>query len=478
MNEKEEIIYNRRWIILFSVVIVIFMTCVDASIINVALPVIARELKVTMESVQWTITIYLLVISGLILTFGKLGDTIGKERVFRVGIIIFTVGSLFSGLSTSIGILILSRGVQGLGAACTMANSKGIITATFNVKERGKALGITALVVALGGMLGPAIGGVISEFKWQYIFFINIPIGIFATILAFKVFPIKKEKNIGKLKIDIVGTLLFLITISALIVGINEGSIYGYTTTYTLILFLITIVGFIIFIYTQIKFKESVLDIRIFKNHKFSKGIIASFLIFIATSGYNILIPFYYELVRKLSPGMSGLLMVVYPIALSVASPIAGALSDKMRRELFPLIGLLVCGIGFALLGTVSVNTSMGVIIIYLIITGIGNGIFQAPLNTMVLSSVEKDKLGIAGSITGLVRNLGMAFGVIFGTSLLYEIMSRKLGYTVKGFIPGQEVIFTQAMDIVLIIGAILCFIGVGIILSLIFRKNKTIVYK
>ncbi|WP_297631621.1 MFS transporter [uncultured Clostridium sp.] len=473
MNTEEKVNSKKRWIILFSVVIVTFMATLDASIVNVALPVISHDLRVPMESVQWAITTYLIVISGLILTFGRLGDIIGKTKVFRIGIIIFTIGSLLCGLSHTITLLIISRGIQGLGAACTMANSQGIITATFGPENRGKALGISGLVVALGTMTGPALGGIISEFKWEYIFLINIPIGIFATILAFKVLPSNRVVSENRPKLDIVGTILFLIAIVALVLAITEGSVYGYTNKNILLSFLIAVIAFIIFMITQVKFKSPVLNIKIFKNHRFTKGVLASFLIFTAISSYSILIPFYYEEVRRISPGMSGLLMMVFPIALSISSPLAGSLSDKMRREILPFIGLIICGIGFLLLSTLKVDTSIWLVILYLFIMGAGNGFFQAPMNAIVMSSVDKTQLGIAGSMNGLVRNLGMVCGITFGTSLLYDLMSNKLGYVVKGFIPGQGKIFVGSMDMVILIGSIICFIGVLIVLSIILKINK-----
>lgn len=468
-NEEKQ---SKRWLVLISVVIVTFMSCLDASIVNVALPVISHDLKVPMESVQWTVTTYLIVISGLILTFGRLGDLIGKTKVFRIGIIIFTIGSIFCGLSKSITMLIISRGIQGLGSSCTMANSQGIITAAFGPEERGKALGISGLIVALGTMVGPALGGILSQISWEMIFFINIPIGIFATILAFKILPTGIEAE-NRPKIDVIGTIIFLITIIALVLSITEGSIYGFTNKYILIASIVAILGFIVFMITQFKFKSPVLNLKIFENHRFSKGVFSSFLMFTATSSYSILLPFYYESVRGISPGITGLLMMVYPIALSISSPLAGSLSDKMRREILPFIGISICGIGMFLLSTISENTNIMVIIVFLVIMGFGNGFFQAPMNAIVMSSVDKTQLGIAGSVNALVRNLGMICGITFGTSLLYSLMSKEIGIVVKGFIPGHNDSFVSSFDMVILIGSIICFIGALFVLSIILKINK-----
>lgn len=472
MTNTNEEKYSKRWLVLISVVIVTFMSCLDASIVNVALPVISHDLKVPMESVQWTVTTYLIVISGLILTFGRLGDIIGKTKVFRIGIIIFTIGSIFCGLSKSITMLIISRGIQGLGSSCTMANSQGIITAAFGPEERGKALGISGLIVALGTMVGPALGGVLSQIRWEMIFFINIPIGIFATILAFKILPTGIEAE-NREKIDIIGTILFLITIIALVLSITEGSIYGFTNKYILVAFAVAILGFIVFMITQFKFESPVLNLKIFENHRFSKGIFSSFLMFTTSSSYSILLPFYYESVRGISPGITGILMMVYPIALSISSPLAGALSDKMRREILPFIGISVCGIGMFLLSTISENTNIIVIIVFLVIMGFGNGLFQAPMNAIVMSSVDKTQLGIAGSVNGLVRNLGMICGITFGTSLLYSLMSKEIGIVVKGFVPGHNDSFVRSFDMVILIGSIICFIGALFVLSIILKDKQ-----
>lgn len=472
MNTKEAI-YKRRWFILFSVVIVTFMCCLDASIVNVALPVISRDLKVSMSSVQWTVTTYLLVISGLILTFGRLGDLKGKSKVFRIGIIIFTIGSLLCGVATNITFLIVARAIQGLGAACTMSASQGIITSVFEPKERGKALGTSGLVVALGTMVGPALGGIISQFKWEYIFLINVPIGIIATILAFKVLPSIEVKAKEGEKLDFIGTGLFMITIVSLIISITEGSIYGYGNEKIIIGYIIAVVAFVLFIISQKKIKSPILDFTIFHNHRFSKGVTISFLLFTAISSYSILLPFYYEEARGISPGISGLLMIVFPIVVAITAPLSGHLSDKIRRDIFPFIGLIFCAIGFYLVSTITITTPIYIILIYLVIAGAGNGFVQAPMNAIVMSSVKPNKLGIAGSMNGLVRNLGMICGITLGTSLLYDLMSHKLGYTVRGFVPGKGTVFVSSMDVVNLIAAIICLIAMFIALSIILKINK-----
>lgn len=472
MLTKEEI-HNKRWFILFSIGLVTFMATLDASIVNVALPVISKDLTVSMSTVQWTVTTYLLVISGLLLTFGRLGDLKGKTNVFRIGIIIFTIGSLICGISPNITMLLIGRGIQGLGAACTMANSQGLVTSVFPPQERGKALGMTGLIVALGTMVGPAIGGIISDFKWEYIFLINVPIGIIALILAFKVIPNVKVPSKEGSKLDFIGTALFVIMMVSLIIAITEGSIYGFTDSKILIGFGIAIIALILFIISQKKLSSPLLDFEILKNHQFSKGILSSLIAFTTISSYSILLPFYYEAVRGISPMYSGFLMIVFPLALLVSGPLSGHISDKIRKEILPLFGFVISAIGFALISTITATTHLYLIILYLVIMGVGSGLFQSPMNSIVMSSVDKTKLGVAGSLNALVRNLGMIIGITFGTSILYALMSKKLGFKVQGFIPGHSSIFVSSMDVVFIIAAILCVIGFFVVLSIMLTNNK-----
>ncbi|MGL4741434.1 MAG: MFS transporter [Sarcina sp.] len=472
MLTKEEI-YNKRWFILISIGIVTFMCTLDASIVNVALPVIAHDLSISMSTVQWTVTTYLIVISGLIITFGRLGDLKGKAKVFRIGIIIFTLGSLFCGVSSNITALIIGRAIQGLGAACTMANSQGLVTSVFPPSERGRALGTTGLIVGLGTMVGPALGGIISSFHWEFIFLINIPIGIVASILSFKIIPnVHFEVKPGS-KLDFIGTLFLILTLVPLILAITEGSIYGFTNKYILFAFAITIISLIIFSISQMKLKSPLLDFNIFKNHQFSKGIFSSLISFTTVSSYSILLPFYYESVRGLSPLVSGFLMMVFPIALIITGPLSGAISDKIRKEILPLFGFAISTIGFILIGTIKATTPLYIVILFLFIMGIGSGIFQSPMNSIVMSAVDKTKLGIAGSVNSLVRNLGMIIGITFGTSLLYSLMSQKLGFTVRGFIPGHSSAFVSSMDIVFFVSAVLCVIGFISVLSIYLTNNK-----
>ena len=198
---------SSRWVICIVVILMTFMSCLDSSIVNIALPAMSAELKSPMSSIEWVVTAYLVAISATILAFGRLGDMHGKARVFQWGTVIFTLSSLGCGLSHSLPALVLWRIAQGIGAAAYMANNQGIIAQTFEPGERGRALGMLGSSVALGNMLGPAVGGaIVTGHAWNGIFFINVPLGLLAMVTGRCVLP-KEARRGGTL--DVPGAILF-----------------------------------------------------------------------------------------------------------------------------------------------------------------------------------------------------------------------------------------------------------------------------
>ncbi|MEG1481316.1 MFS transporter [Clostridium sp.] len=454
---------DNKWKILICVVTMTFMVCVDGSIVNVALPKIASDLNSSMIGVQWIVTSYLITISSLVLLCGRIGDIRGKCTVFKIGVLIFTIGSLCSGLSKALPLLIISRIIQGCGAACTMATSMGIITATFLNEGRGKAMGISASAVALGVMVGPAIGGILVSIRWDLIFWINIPIGIVAFIASNKI--LSKSKKVTNEKIDIRGTIVFSIFIVSSTIAITKGEFMGYTNKYILLGFLISIISLVLFIYLQKTIESPVLDLKLFKNKLFSLSILCSVLSFLSISCVTIILPFYLEQALNMSSFDAGMFLMIYPLALSISAPFSGSLSDKYNGKLISLIGLVLLTIGLFLMGTVHDGTPLIVVGAFNGIMGLGNGMFKSPNNSLVMSKIDKKSLGIAGSVNSLFRNLAMVYGFTLATTLLYDRMSYKLGYQVSNYVKGKLDVFIYGMDYVFIVAAIISTIGVVVAL-------------
>ena len=463
---------KKEWAILLTVLPMTFMTTLDSSIVNVALPTMAKELNTSMAGIEWVVTSYLITICATILLFGKLGDILGKTRIFKFGIGIFTIGSLLCGFSNTLFMLILSRIVQAIGAGAAMATNQGIITETFPANERGRALGMTGTAVALGTMVGPTLGGlIVSIAPWEYIFLINIPIGILVYIGVIKILPFKKKMS--DFIIDIKGSILFMISITLLFTSINFGQSLGYNNLFIIMSFIISLTLFAIFIRVEKNSDNPMLDIKIFKNRLFSLSIFCGFTSFISIGAVNIILPFYYQDVLSLSPSTAGLMMTVSPIILAVVAPLSGYLSDKIGSEKISALGLSILSIGIISLVIFNVNTSLIVVGILVGLLSLGSGIFQSPNNSLIMSTVEKNELGIAGSINGLVRNLGTTTGIALSTSILYSRMSSKLGYKVSGYVDGRADVFVYAMRFVFIGIGVICLIGAILSVIRVVKKIK-----
>ena len=459
MDKNETHSHKNKWIILITVLLLIFMSTLDGSIVNVALPALSRELGVSNRAVSWVVSSYLITICTVILIFGKLGDLAGKTRVFRYGVLVFTFGSFLCGFSSSLTMLIFSRALQAVGAAAAMATSQGIITQTFPKHERGKALGLSGTFVALGSMTGPPLGGLlISLVNWNYIFYINVPIGIIAFIFCLKFLP---EEKYEKVKFpDIKGFLLFSLSVVSLFIAIIEGETLKYTNPVILACFFIAVVSFAVFIYVEKNTADPMLDLNIFKSKLFSISIFCAFIVFIATSSVGIIQPFYLQYTMKFSPEMTGLLMMAYPVIISVTAPSSGTLSDKIGSELLTFLGLTIISIGLFLMVLLNEHTPTVIFLLIVVVMAFGAGLFQSPNNSLIMSTVEKDKLGIAGSVNALVRNLGMSVGTAMSTAVLYSRMSSLAGHEVTSYITGRDDIFINSAKYVYINAGVLCIIG------------------
>lgn len=461
MVHAEQDINNKRWLILAVVLIGPFMSTLDSSIVNVALPTMANKLGASLGAIQWVVTSYLIVIASTILIFGRIADLKGKNQVYQFGFLIFSIGSLLCGISNTLTLLIVSRIVQAIGAAMTMSCSQAIITSVFPGNERGRALGLSGTTVALGTMIGPPLGGVmVGLFNWESIFLINVPIGAVAFLLGMKLLP--KEHKESHESFDAVGAVIFLISIVALFWAMLSAETLGWRNAYILLSFAASVVCLIGFYFWEKKVEHPMLDFTLFHNKLFTVSIICAFISFLAIFCTNIIHPFYLQNAMKTSPSQAGLLMMVYPITVAFIAPVSGYLSDKIGSEILTMLGLLLTAAGLLLMSFLNLNSSFISIMLRLAVLGAGNGLFQSPNNSLVMSSVPRYKLGIAASINALIRNLGMVFGIAFSLTLLYNRMSYKIGYSVASFVDRREDIFIYGMGFVYRTAAVICLAGIS----------------
>lgn len=466
---ENPLIQKNRWWIITAVGLFTFMSTLDTSIVNIAIPTISKDLNVSMSQTEWIVTVYLLVVCSLLLLFGKIGDVVGKIKVFKLGMIIFTLGSFLCGLKISFWVLIGSRMIQGLGAAMTMSTNNGIVTEVFKDSERGRSLGLIGTFVALGSIAGPGIGGLVLGFlPWGFIFWINIPVGIFAYLLGLKVLP--KDITYQKSPIDFPGFVAFSISIISIIGLMSYAQLNGFKSFVVLLLTLVFAVSFVIFILLERKTTYPLVDLSLFRQKAFTISLISVLLIFIGNFAFNVVGPYYLQNLRKLDPGKSGIILMAFPIAQVIFSPIAGRLTDKFGATILirtGIIAIIISQIGFCFFHG---KTAMWFVYATIALLGLGNGLFQSPNNALTMASIDMKHLGIAGGLNALFRNLGMVFGLTISTTILFSAMSIKAGYKVISYVDGRPDLFLFGMKVLFSIMIVLSIIA----LSMNFSKIKS----
>ncbi|MDT2706147.1 MFS transporter [Enterococcus dispar] len=466
---EDKVVQKNRWWILVAVSMFTFMSTLDGSIVNIALPTISKDMQVPMNQSEWIVSIYLMMVCACLLLFGKIGDSWGKIKIYRIGTLIFVIGSLLCGFNHSLAFLLFARVIQALGAAMTMATNTGIITEVFPMNERGRALGMIGAFVSLGSIAGPGLGGLIlAHFSWAYIFWINVPVGIITMVISEKFLP--KDITLSGQKIDMGGFAAIAATIMTFFGGVFLGQEHGFLTLIPLVLFALAIISFIVFLYVEKKVKLPLITFSIFKNKVFTMSLITALLIFSSNFFVNVVIPFYLQSARGLSPSYAGLLMMVFPFLMVIGSPLSGYLTDKIGPEILVLIGLGMLSVTQLMYMFMHADSPLWYYVIATAIMGLGNSLFQSPNNTMVMSSVTKENLGVAGSLNSFARNLGMVIGISMATTILYNAMSSKMGERVTTYIANRPDVFIYGMKITFLGSFLLCLVA---LLLTLYRVKK-----
>jgi EmrB/QacA subfamily drug resistance transporter len=410
MNEPE-IDYGRKWLVMAAVGSGIFLSTIDGSIVNLALPTLSRNFGSPFAVVQWVVLAYLLTISTLLLSVGRLGDMAGKKNLYAAGFIIFTIGSMLCGIAPTVYWLIAFRVVQGLGAVMLTALGLAILTEAFPPGERGKALGIGGAVVSVGIVVGPVLGGlIIGAFSWRWIFYVNVPVGIAGTLLAIRYVP--GIKPAGGQRFDYAGAVTLFVSLFSLLTALTWGQELGFAHRRTLLLLANAALFAILFVVIERRAKQPMIDFRLFRNGQFSVGLVTGFITFVAIAGTTLLLPFYLENVLGYDPRQVGLLLAVVPISLGVTAPIAGSLSDRLGTRLMTVVGLAVLVVGYYTLSTLDAGTSAAGYILRFLPIGIGMGIFQSPNDSAIMGSATQNQLGMVSGTLAATRTVGQTAGV------------------------------------------------------------------
>ncbi len=455
--------YSRKWWVLISVAMGTFLSTIDGSIVNVALPTLEKELHTTFATVQWVVVAYLLVLTSMMLGVARLGDMIGKKRIYLSGMVVFTAASLLCGMAPSIGALIGFRLIQGAGAVMIQALGMGLVTEAFPRSERGRALGMIGTVVSVGISLGPTVGGVlIGTVGWRSIFLVNLPVGITGFLLVRRFVPDWRPP--GGQRFDAWGAVILLVTLVMLALGLTFGPDTGWGSFSILALLVGAVVGFIIFLIVEARIDQPMVDLRLFRDSLFSVSLLTGFMVFVVIAGMFIL-PFYLERVKGFDTRQTGLLLTVFPAALGLLAPVAGALSDRYGSRGISLIGLVIFGGACLSMASLKEDTSTLGYIIHLLPVGLGAGIFQSPNNSAIMGSAPREQLGVVSGLLSLSRT----FGQVTGLPLLGAIYASRV-LSVANLSPGTDAgdappwAIVEGLHTAFIAAAVL--IGVAILLA------------
>ena len=412
---------NAKWWVLAASCFALFMAILDNLVVNVALPTISEDFNPTTTQLQWIVSAYTLVFASLQITAGGMGDRFGRKRWFLIGVTIFTVTSALAALVQNTEALIIARAVQGLGAAFIMPLSLSLISAAFPPEERGKALGIWSAVSVSGLAFGPIVGGTIVQyFAWQWIFLINVPIGILAFVVTSAVVKESRDES-GQVATDIPGTVLVTGAIASLTWALIEAGERGWGDTLILTAFAISAVLFAAFIMVEQRTEKPMVPLSFFKSSTFTGANLDAFAVSFFISGIAFSMTLYWQHVHDYSPIKTGLTMLPMVITMMVFSPISGSLVNRIGTSKLITVGMLIAGVSAFLYLRTGVHASFVDVLPAMIVMGFGFSLIFAPMTTAVLNSVSSDKSGVASAVNGAVRETGFAFGV----ALLGTIMNR-----------------------------------------------------
>jgi len=457
-----------KWIVLSVTTIGALMAAIDSTIVILGLPDMMVSLHADLVSMIWVIMAYILMSSIFLLTFGRAADLLGRVRMYNLGFLIFTIGSALCGFSVNANQLILFRLVQGAGAAMMVVNSVALITEVFPADERGRALGINAITWAVGGVIGPVLGGLIlTAGNWRWIFFINVPIGLAGALWGY--LSLKEVSVRGKGEnFDPIGALSFSVGLTALLLALTAGIQYSWTSWPILSLFGLFLMMLVVFVIWEQRAPSPVLDFSLFKERVYTFSALAAMMQGLALFSVNFLIVFYLQGVRGYDPLTAALLLIPLPIVSSVIAPLSGILADRIGARIPATVGLLIQAVALILFTRISATTPYPIMAAELALMGLGGGLFYSPNTSAAMNAAPINRLGVASAALATMRQTGMVTSfalslAVAAASLPKQVMFQlfvgtnvTLGSQImQSFIVGMHSAFVLSFALCLIAAAI-----------------------
>lgn len=440
-----------KYIVLVISITSSFLTAFLGSAVNIALPLLSRELSIDAVLLTWINTSYLLSTTIFLVPFGRISDIYGRKKVFLYGVSIFTLSSLLSGIADNYTSLIISRVLQGMGAGMLFATSTALLTSVFPTGERGRALGLSVTSTYIGLSLGPFLGGVLTKnFGWRSIFLFGVIVGTFTIVLISAMLKEEWIEAKGE-SLDILGMIIYGVTIASFM--------YGFTRLPDRVGFywiLVGILGFIAFIYNSSRRKEPILDIKLFLNNRvFSLSNISALINYSATSAISLLLSLYLQQIKGLNPQSAGTILVFQPLTQAIISPLAGRLSDRIQPGYIASIGMSFTALGLFLLRYIDTYTPISFIILCSVILGFGFGLFSSPNTNAIMSSVNRRLYGVASAMVSTMRVLGQTLSMGISAVVFTSIIGR------TQIQPENYPLLITSIKLIFTIFTILCIVGI-----------------
>ncbi len=488
-NVDERKSNNLRWWILLTVIVGTFLGRLDQTIVNLALPKIIEDFGITVSAAGWIATAYILANAVFVPIWGKLGDSIGRKKVYIWGFSIFILGSVLAGLSWNLSSMIVFRIIQAIAGSADYPTAMAILAVTFKQgRERAQALGIWSASFAAAIVFGPLLGGpLIDNFGWRSVFLVNLPIGILGIFMAMR-FIHESRSNIETKYFDWWGALTLGGMLSALVLVLDKGFDWGWLSIESIICYFLVVILLGIFIRLEQKVPEPIIDLKFFKIPAFVNTLLNNFVVFMGMMGGVFLIPVFAQTFLGYSATESGYLFIPMAAALMIASPLGGMLTGKVQARYIIFASTLVASIGIYLFTGLDPKSTALDIVIPLSIMAFGLGFGMAQRTNVIASVVPQNEIGIASSVLALVRNISGAFGIaIFATILNNKVnsnvlkinsLSKLYSHVPLDFQKYIALIILKAQidayDYVFFIASMIVFFGSFSILFLKLKKERT----
>lgn len=449
---------STRWVF-FMVSTGVFMSTMDSSMVNVALPTLMKTFNSSLALTEWVVLIYLLTITSLLLFWGKLCARLECGKIYSWGMLLFSIGSMLCGMAQSIWLLIFFRFIQALGASMMMATGAALIKLVFPPENLGKGLGMLGVATSLGLMSGPAVSGLILRWlHWRFIFWVTVPVGLFCYLAGRGKLAGCAAKGTGSAngkehRIDVQGVLLWSIIVTLTLLLATYATFLccgnGFFATILFAAGCISVfVGWVFLGWIEKRKKIPFLPVRLLQQRFFAMAILSSTLSFAVLFFVLILMPFYLDHVLRLPPDQIGYVMMSVPLCVFIVSPVAGRLFDSFGAKIVATGGLFFCFTGMALLTRLDAHTSPFTIVFLLALLGFGQAMFLSPNSASALGGVPDDQAGITASLLATARNFGMLGGTALAGLSFSLIFSRATGgLDMKEFTPAQIPAFMSALD-------------------------------